>query len=150
MRVVLTQNVPNLGQVGDVKDVADGYGRNFLIPKGMAILATVSALKNVDELRRAEAKKMARRLQTAQEMANMLSQLDLRFKRRAGEEGRLYGSVTNADIAEAIQAQTGQEIDRRRIELDEPIRQTGEHTVEIRVMTNVSAQVKVTVEPEAE
>ena len=80
----------------------------------------------------------------------MLSQLDLRFKRRAGEEGRLYGSVTNADIAEAIQAKTGQEIDRRRIELDEPIRQTGEHTVEIRVMTNVSAQVKVTVEPEAE
>lgn len=149
MRVVLTKDVPNLGHVGDVKDVADGYGRNYLIPKGLAILATVSALKNVDELRRAEAKKMARRLETAQDMANMLGQLNLMFKARAGEEGRLYGSITNADIAEAIQAQSGQEIDRRRIELHEPIRQVGEHQVEIRLMQNVSAHVKVTVEAEA-
>ncbi len=150
MRVVLTQDVPNLGKVGDVKDVADGYGRNYLIPKGLAVLGTVSALKNVDELKRAEAKKMARRLQSAQEVANRLSALDLHFKARAGEEGRLYGSITNADIADAIQAQTGQEVDRRRIELDEPIRQLGEHTVEIRLMQNVSAHVKVTVEPEGE
>jgi len=150
MRVVLTQNVANLGKVGDVKDVADGYGRNFLIPKGMAVLATVSSLKNVDELRRAEAKKMAKRLQGAEEQANVLNQLNLHFKARAGEEGRLYGSITNADIAEAIKAQTSLDIDRRRIELDEPIRTLGEHTVEVRLITNVSGHVKVTVEPETE
>jgi large subunit ribosomal protein L9 len=148
MRVVLTQNVPNLGKVGDVKDVADGYGRNYLIPKGMAILATVSALKNVEELRRAEAKVMAKRLQGAEEQANTLNQLNLTFKARAGDEGRLYGSITNADIAEAIKAQTGLDIDRRRIELEEPIRHTGEHSVEVRLMTNVSGHVKVTVVPE--
>lgn len=148
MRVVLTQDVPNLGKVGDVKDVADGYGRNFLIPKGMAVLATVSALKNVEDLRRAEAKRMAKRLTDAESVANRLRQLDLVFKARAGEEGRLYGSITNADIAEAIQAQTGLEIDRRVIELEHPIRQTGEHTVEVRLMQNVIAPVKVTVTPE--
>ena len=148
MRVVLTQDVPNLGKVGDVKDVADGYGRNFLIPKGMAVLATVSALKNVEDLRRAEAKRMAKRLTDAESVANRLRQLDLVFKARAGEEGRLYGSITNADNAEAIQAQTGLEIDRRVIELEHPIRQTGEHMVEVRLMQNVIAPVKVTVTPE--
>ncbi|MCW5881396.1 MAG: 50S ribosomal protein L9 [Anaerolineae bacterium] len=148
MRVVLIQEVPNLGKVGDIKDVADGYGRNYLIPKGLAILATYGAVKNVEELRRAEAKKMARRVQDAESIATELNQLNLHFTARAGEEGRLYGSITNADIAEAIKAKTGHDIDRRRIELDEPIRHLGEHTVEVRLITNVSAHVKVTVEPE--
>lgn len=148
MRVVLIQDVPNLGKVGDIKDVADGYGRNFLIPKGMAILATYGAVKNVEELRRAEAKKMAKRRQTAEGLATELNQLDLHFTARAGEEGRLYGSITNADIAEAIKAKTGHEIDRRRIELEEPIRHLGEHQVEIRLVPNVSAHIKVKVDAE--
>ena len=148
MRVILTQDVPTLGKVGDVKEVADGYGRNYLIPKGLAILASYGAVKNIDDLRRAQAKKMQRQINAAEDLANSLGQLNLVFKRRAGEDGRLYGSVTNADIAEAIQAQTGQEIDRRRIEMDEPIRSLGEHQVDIRVMTNVTAHVNVAVQPE--
>lgn len=148
MRVVLIQDVANLGKVGDIKDVADGYGRNYLIPKGLAILATYGAVKNVEELRRAEAKKMARRTQDAEAIATQLNQLHLHFTARAGEEGRLYGSITNADIAEAIKAQTGYDIDRRRIEMDEPIRHLGEHVVEVRLIPHVSAQVKVAVDPE--
>ncbi|MFN8498814.1 MAG: 50S ribosomal protein L9 [Anaerolineae bacterium] len=148
MRVILTQDVPTLGKVGDVKEVADGYGRNYLIPKGLAILASYGAVKNIDDLRRAQAKKMQRQINAAEDLANSLGQLNLVFKRRAGEDGRLYGSVTNADIAEAIQAQTGQEIDRRRIELEEPIRSLGEHKVDVRLMTNVTAHVSVAVQPE--
>lgn len=148
MRVILTQDVPTLGKVGDVKEVADGYGRNYLIPKGLAILASYGAVKNIDDLRRAQAKKMQRQINAAEDLANSLGQLNLVFKRRAGDDGRLYGSVTNADIAEAIQAQTGQEIDRRRIELEEPIRSLGEHKVDVRLMTNVTAHVSVAVQPE--
>ncbi|MFN8474407.1 MAG: 50S ribosomal protein L9 [Anaerolineae bacterium] len=148
MRVILTQDVPTLGKVGDIKEVADGYGRNYLIPKGLAILASYGAVRNIDDLRRAQSKKTQRQIHAAEDLANTLGQLNLVFKRRAGEDGRLYGSVTNADIAEAIQAQTGQEIDRRRIELDEPIRSLGEHGVDIRLMTNVTAHVNVAVQPE--
>ena len=148
MRVVLIQDVPNLGRVGDIKDVADGYGRNYLIPKGLAILATYGAVKNVEELRRAEAKKMARRVQDAESIAAQLNQLNLHFTARSGEEGRLYGSITNADIAEAIKAKTGHDIDRRRIELDEPIRSLGDHQVDVRLMTNVTAHLNVAVQPE--
>lgn len=148
MRVILIQDVPTLGKVGDVKEVADGYGRNYLIPKGLAILASYGALRNIDDLRRAQGKKMQRQIHAAEDLANTLGQLNLVFKRRAGEDGRLYGSVTNADIAEAIQTQTGQEIDRRRIELDEPIRSLGEHQVDVRLMTNVTAHLNIAVQPE--
>jgi large subunit ribosomal protein L9 len=148
MKVLLIQDVDNLGYAGDVKKVANGYGRNYLIPQQMAILATPGALKQAETIRKAAEKKRAQQTADAEAVANQLAGLELSFERRAGETGKLYGSVTSADIVEAIQAKTDIEVDRRKVALPEPIRSLGEQEVTIKLMIDVSTTIKVTVLPE--
>jgi large subunit ribosomal protein L9 len=148
MKVLLIEDVDNLGYAGDVKKVADGYGRNYLLPRNMAVMATPGALKQAETIRRAGEKRRAQEKSDAQTIANQLVGLELFFERRAGETGKLYGSVTSADIAEAIKAKTGLDVDKRKVALPEPIRQLGPQNVLIKLMVEVTATVKVEVLPE--
>jgi large subunit ribosomal protein L9 len=131
--------------VGDVCEVAPGYGRNFLLPQGLAILATAGALKQVEDLKRIEHRRQDRIRYDMERLAQRIGALDLSFTAHVGETGRLYGSITATDIAEAIEAEMGEEVDRRKILLDESIRTLGEHEVPIHLMPGVDAQVSVTV-----
>lgn len=149
MRVILTQNVPKLGNVGDVCQVAPGYGRNYLIPQGMAIIATPGALKQVDDLKRTEKRRQDQIRAEMTDLAKRISRVPVQFTARVGETGRLYGSITSSDIAEQLSEKLGEPIDRRRIVLDESIRTLGEHVVPIHLMPGVDAQVVVDVQPEA-
>jgi large subunit ribosomal protein L9 len=148
MRVILTQNVPKLGVVGDVCHVAAGYGRNYLIPQALAVMATPGALKQVDGLKRAEERRQDLVRAEMTEFGHRIARVRLEFKARVGETGRLYGSITSSDIAEGVEARLGEEIDRRKILLDESIRTLGEHIVPIRLMPGVDTQVTVIVVPE--
>jgi large subunit ribosomal protein L9 len=148
MKVLLIQDVDDLGYAGDVKEVANGYGRNYLIPQRMAVLATPGALKQAETIRKAAEKHRAQQTADAQAMANQLANLELVFERRAGETGKLYGSVTSTDIVEAIKAQTEIEVDRRKVALPEPIRMLGQQEVPIKLMIDVNATIKVVVLPE--
>ncbi|MBN1991151.1 MAG: 50S ribosomal protein L9 [Anaerolineae bacterium] len=148
MKVLLIQDVDNLGYAGDVKNVANGFGRNYLIPQNMAVLATPGALKQAETIRKAAEKHRAQQTADAQAIANQLAGLELVFERRAGETGKLYGSVTSTDIVDTIQAKTEIEVDRRKVALPEPIRTLGEQEVSIKLMIDVSADIKVTVVPE--
>ncbi len=148
MKVLLIQDVDNLGYAGDVKKVADGFGRNYLIPRSMAVLATPGALKQAETIRKAAEKRRAHEMADAQAMANQLAGLELFYERRAGETGKLYGSVTSTDIADGIKAKTGLEIDKRKVALPEPIRQLGEQEVTIKLMIDVATTIKVHVLPE--
>jgi large subunit ribosomal protein L9 len=147
MKVLLIQDVDNLGYAGDVKKVANGYGRNYLLPQNMAVLATPGALKQAETIRNAAEKRRAQETEDAQTIANQLQGLKLIFERRAGETGKLYGSVTSGDIAEAILEKTQIEVDRRKVSLHEPIRNLGEQEVAIKLMIDVSTQIKVEVVP---
>lgn len=149
MKVVLRKDVPGLGKAGDIKNVADGYARNYLIPRGLAAVATPGAIKQAEQERVAEVERARRLQQEAKELAQKLSNQTLIFKARAGEEDRLYGSITSADIAEAIQEATGLEVDKRKVLLERPIRQLGEHTVTVKLHGDVVSEVKVIVEREA-
>jgi large subunit ribosomal protein L9 len=148
MKVLLIQDVDNLGYAGDVKKVANGYGRNYLIPQNMAVLATPGALKQAETIRKAAEKHRAQQMEDAQAMANQLANLELAFERRAGETGKLYGSVTSTDIVEAIKARTEIDVDKRKVALPEPIRMLGQQEIPIKLMIDVMATVKVTVLPE--
>lgn len=148
MQVLLIQDVDNLGYAGDVKKVADGFGRNYLIPRNMAVLATPGALKQAETIRKSAEKHRAHEMADAQAMANQLAGLELYFERRAGETGKLYGSVTSGEIVDEITAKTGLEIDKRKVALPEPIRQLGEKEVAIKLMIDVATTIKVHVLPE--
>jgi large subunit ribosomal protein L9 len=148
MQVLLIQDVDNLGYAGDVKKVADGFGRNYLIPRNMAVLATPGALKQAETIRKSAEKRRAHEMADAQAMANQLAGLELYFERRAGETGKLYGSVTSGEIVDEITAKTGLEIDKRKIALPETIRQLGQNEVTIKLMIDVATTIKVHVLPE--
>lgn len=147
MNILLLEDVDKLGLAGSVVTVADGYGRNYLIPRGMAKLATEGALKQADQIRVAGERKRTRELSDAQALAQRIEEVTLTFQARAGEKGKLYGSITTADLAEALEDQLGQEFDRRKI-ISDPLRQLGEHLVEIRLMVGVTATLKVIIESE--
>jgi large subunit ribosomal protein L9 len=144
MKVILLDDVTKLGRRGDVRDVADGYARNFLIPKKLALSATQGNLKNLDHLRRQHVEKAGRIKQDAEGLKSRLEGLALQTARQASEEGKLFGSVTAQDIADFL-AENGVKIERRRIQLDEPIKALGEHSVAVRVHADVTASLKVTV-----
>ena len=148
MQVLLVQDVDRLGQAGEVKRVADGYARNYLFPKGMAVIATPGAIKKAEQELQAAAKREAKNLSEAQALAQELDGLSVSFKVRAGEGDRLYGSITNVMIAEALSEQIDQEVDRRKIELEEPIKELGTHAVTIRLAPEAEAKVTVVVERE--
>lgn len=148
MQVVLLKDVKRLGTAGEVRTVADGYARNYLIPRGLAKPATPGAVREAQAQMAVQARQAAREQAQAQMLAEELSGVTLTFKARAGETGRLYGSVTTADIAEELEKQTGKSIDRRRLVLEEPIRELGTFEVPIRLASDVAANIKVTVEAE--
>src|SRR5204863_7934846 len=147
MKVILTKDVSGTGKSGEVKDVADGYARNFLIPRKLAIPATGGALKTVEQRKVAEQKKVAAEEAAARALAGRLTSAPVVLTARVGDQGRLYGSITSADIADQLSAHLGQPIDKRKIELDDPIRQLGSHDVTIRLHRAVNAVVKVDVQP---
>ena len=147
MKIILTKDVQGTGKAGEVKDVADGYARNFLIPRKLAIPASGGALKTVEQRKAAEEKRAATEEASARALADRLTAAPVVLTARVGDQGRLYGSITSADIADQLSAHLGQPIDKRKIDLDEPIRQLGTHEVTIRLHRAVSATVKVDVQP---
>jgi large subunit ribosomal protein L9 len=147
MKVILTKDVQGTGKTGEVKEVADGYARNFLIPRKLAIPASGGALKGVQQKKAAEQKKAASEEASARALADRLTSAPVVLTARVGDQGRLYGSITSADIADQLSAHLGQPIDKRKIELDDPIRQLGTHEVTIRLHRAVNAVVKVDVQP---
>ncbi len=150
MKVLLLRDHEKLGKAGDTKNVADGYARNYLIPRGLAVLATSGALKQAETIRKSEEKRRAKIFSEAQSVANQLTGTTLTFRALASETGKLYGSITSGDIAEAIQREKGLAIDKRKIELREPLRSLGTHTVAIRLATELEPTITVIVEPEAQ
>lgn len=147
MKLILTQEVTGLGTPGDVVEVKDGYGRNYLMPRGLAIAATRGAEKQVATIRRAREVREVRDLGQAREIKSRLEGLSVRLTARTGDGGRLFGSVTAGDIAEAVTAAGGPKVDRRRIELSGPIKSTGTHQVSVRIHDEVIARVDVEVVP---
>ena len=149
MKVLLLKDVYKLGRAGDVKKVADGYGRNFLLPQGMAALATVGALKQSEKIRAEATKKRAVLNNEMGSVAEVISGLALGFGSKAGETGKLYGSITAQDVAAAIKAKTGVEIKRQQIDL-QPIRTLGEHKAHIRLTMDLIPEIRVVVYREGE
>lgn len=145
MKVILADDIDNLGTKGDVVTVADGYARNYLVPKGLALMASKGALRQAEQMRRAREE---RELKIKEEAAGRVAKLgasSVYISARAGEGGRLFGSVTKADVARAIQEQLGEDVDRHAIRLDDPIRSLGSHSVEIHLHEEVNALVTVEV-----
>ena len=147
MKVLLLRDHDKLGKAGDVKNVADGYARNFLLPRGLAAIATGGALKQAETIRKAEEKRRAKLFAEAQAVANQLTGTTLTFHALAGETGKLYGSITAHDITQAIQREKGIEVDKRKVELREPLRTLGTHTVPIRLAADLAPEVTVVIEP---
>ncbi len=147
MKLILTQDVPNLGAPGDVVEVKDGYGRNYLVPRGFAIAATKGAEKQVATIRRAREVREVRDLGHAKEIKAQLADLQVTLPARAGEGGRLFGSVTTADVVEAVAAAGGPKLDKRLVTLTAPIKSTGSHTATVKVHPEVEATVTVQVVP---
>jgi len=148
VKIILTRDVPNVGHAGDVKDVSDGYARNYLISRGLAVKATPGALRDLERRRVAETSREERLAERAEMLAQRLSGLTLTFEAKAGEKGRLYGSITPAEIAEALEREVGEKFDRRKHILVDPLRQVGTHVVPVRLTADVVAEVKVVVKPE--
>ena len=143
MKLILTQEVSGLGAPGDVVDVAAGYGRNYLLPRGFAMRWTRGAEKQVELIKRARAVREIRTIEDARAAAARLENLTVRLKRRAGSNGRLFGSVGPADIAAAVRDAGGPEIDRRKIVVSDPIKSAGSHQVQVRLHPDVSASVNI-------
>lgn len=149
MEVILIENIDKLGSRGQIVKVADGYGRNHLLPKKLAIAATVQNRKWVDQQRQKFLKQEAKERADAEDLAKLMEEVRLVFKRKTGEQGALFGSVTAIDIAEQLAAQ-GYNIDRRKIHLPSPLKSIGEHSVPVRLHRDVTAAIKVAVEAEGE
>ena len=148
MKVVFLQDVPNVARAGEIKEVANGYGRNFLIPQKLALLASSPVISLLEAQRKISARTQ---LQTEAEVAELANQLDGReifLKAQAGAKDRLYGSITNADIAAELESATGLVIDKKKIELARPIHQLGSYEVSIRLAKDVMPKIKVTVTEE--
>ena len=145
MKLILTQDVPGLGAPGDAVEVADGYGRNYLVPQGLAIRATRGAEKQVATLRRAREVREVRDLTHAKELSTQLAALTVRLPARSGEGGRLFGSVTAGDVVKAVHAAGGPKLDRRLVSLPTPIKSLGAHTVSVKVHPDVEASIAVDV-----
>lgn len=146
MRVLLTQDVEKLGKAGEIKMVSGGYGRNYLLPQGMAVLATPGLVKQAEERLAARRRREAAERQVSEALVDRLNGVTLRFEERVGELDRLYGSVTNADIAAKLQEQLGIEIDRRKIDLTDPIKRIGNYPVQVQVASGLHAMLNVVVE----
>ncbi|MCG3196593.1 MAG: 50S ribosomal protein L9 [bacterium] len=149
MQVILRETLDNLGEAGSVVNVKDGYARNYLFPRNLAAPATLGTKRHLEHIRRLAEKKRLTELKTAESVRDRLEQTQIEITARAGEKDKLYGSVTTAQIAEALEAQ-GIKLDRRKIVLEHPIRELGMHAVKVRVDPRVSASLKVNVSPSAD
>ncbi|WP_327107951.1 50S ribosomal protein L9 [Nonomuraea glycinis] len=145
MKLILTNEVSGLGTPGDVVEVKDGFGRNYLIPRGYAMRWTRGAEKQIESIKKARDAREIRDLGTAKEVAGQIGALRVRLTTRAGDSGRLFGSITTGDIAEAVKAAGGPVLDRRRIEIVNPIKSVGSHKVTVKLHPEVSASVDVEV-----
>lgn len=145
MKLILTQDVSGLGAPGDVVEVAPGYGRNYLVPQGMAIQATRGAEKQIATIRRARDVREVRDLGHAQEIRSQLAGLQVRLPARSGDGGRLFGSVTSSDVVEAVSKAGGPKLDRRLVTLPAPIKALGTHTVTVKVHPEVEATISLEV-----
>lgn len=149
MKVILLQEVTGIGGPGTVKDVSDGYARNYLLPRKLATPATSGALKQFEQIQASEERKQAQADAQATALAARLQGQEVVFRVRAGEEGRLYGSVTNSDVAALLSKQTGEDVDRRRVQLADAIHTLGTFEVPVRLSADHSPVVKVIVEAES-
>ena len=145
MKVILRSNVEGVGNTGDVVEVANGYAQNFLMPKGLAMRATEGAVSQAADMKRSRDLQDLKQREVAEEAAQRLEAVAISIQARVGQDDQLYGSVTTSAIAEAVQAQTGIELDRRNMSLEEPIRQVGTHQEEMRLHPAVRAQLPVEV-----
>ena len=148
MKIILQKTVERLGDPGDVADVADGYARNFLIPRGLAVRAEKGAVRHAESLKRAHQTRTTAQKGEFETVAARLVETPLVVTARAGEEGRLFGSITAADIVEALSAQAGVSVDRRDVHLDEPIRSVGTHEVTVHLHAEVDPVVTIDVRPQ--
>jgi len=148
MEVILKEDVMKLGSRGDVVKVAEGYGRNFLLPRKLAIEATTGNKKVVEQMRAAALRRSAKEKAQAEELSKQFDGLSVSFQRRSGENDQLFGSVTSGDIAEAL-AKKGFNLDRRKIQLHEPLKSIGEFTLPVKLHKDVTAHLKVVIEKEA-
>ncbi len=146
MEVILREHVDNLGRRGDVVRVAEGYARNFLLPRKLALAVTTNNKRQVERERAAAEVRDAEERTGAEALAQRMGQVDIEIARRVGENATMYGSVTSADIAQALAAK-GFEVDRRKITLHDAIKSVGEHTVPVKIHRDVTAQVKIKVVP---
>ena len=148
VKLILREDVPSLGNAGDLVSVKPGYARNYLVPQGKATPATEANMRELEHHKRVVAEKVAKERTDLEVVKGRLEALELAVHARVGEEGRLFGSVTAQKIAELL-AEQGHKVDRRRILLAEPIKEAGEHTVQVRLQADLHAEVKVTVTAEA-
>jgi large subunit ribosomal protein L9 len=149
MEVLLLKNVEQLGRAGEIKKVAEGYARNFLIPRGLATTATPGAIRQAELQREGKTRRQTKELDEAQALAQALDGRTVIFQARAGELDRLYGSITTANIAEALAQQANRAVDRRKIDMEEPLKKLGTHAITIRLAPGAEAKVTVIVEREA-
>ncbi len=145
MIVILNRDIKGTGKAGDVVNVSDGYARNMLLPKGYATEATESNIRSLKKQKAIAAEKKAEEKAAAQQTAEKIGKVSVEIKTKAGEGGRIFGSITSKDIADALKAQHNITVDKKKILLDSPIKQTGEMTVEIKLYTDVNAKLKVVV-----
>jgi large subunit ribosomal protein L9 len=149
MKVLLTKDVYKLGRAGDVKRVADGFGRNFLVPQGFAVLATPGALKQVEKIRKQAAEKRTILNSEMGAVAEKLAALSITFAAKAGETGKLYGSITTQDLTNAIKAKSGIEVKKQQVDM-QPLRTLGEHKAHIRLTMDLIPEIKIVVYREGE
>ncbi len=148
MKVVLTQEVKGLGQPGQIKEVADGYARNYLLPQGLATIATPGTIKEVEQRQAAEKKRQDKLDEEMRSIGKKMDGTNISVRSKVGEGGKLYGSITTQDIAEALEKQAGQTVDKRKIEIEEPIRHVGSYQIPVKLSKNVTANINLTVEGE--
>lgn len=145
MKVILKQDVKGIGKKGEVINTSDGYARNFLFPRNLAVEATEGNIKNVETLKANEAKKKAEELQKAKDLAKKISEYTINIEVKAGENGKLFGSITSKDIADEIKKKYKLDIDKKKVVLEEPIKTAGVYTVEVKIYPEVSAKMKVNI-----
>ncbi len=148
MRVILRSDVQKLGHKGDIVDVSDGYARNYLVPKGFAITATIGAVKQASEMQRARQQRDERERESADLLSRKLSAARLRVKAKAGIDGKLFGSITAADVAKAAEKQANEQLDKRRIHIPDSIKSVGLHEVSVRPHPEVEFKLTIEVVPE--
>ncbi|HEY1016145.1 MAG TPA: 50S ribosomal protein L9 [Herpetosiphonaceae bacterium] len=150
MKVLLIQDVEKLGSAGEIKEVSGGYGRNFLLPKGLAVYATPGLIKQAEEKLAKQRKLEASQRESLRGLADKINGQSVRFQVKIGEQDRLYGSVTSSDIAERLGQAIGEEVDRRKIELGEPIKRAGLYSIAVRLMSGLEPRINVIVEGEGD